>query len=98
MIGLPDVAPATCISCGDELPDEPHEGNDGSCLACWQESQAKAAAQLETERGEQFRYLSWEWLTERSPLALERKSASYEDLSYYADGGATLSERMREAS
>ncbi len=98
MIGLSDVTPTQCICCGAELPDEPHEGNDGSCLGCWEESQAKAKAQLETERAEQLRYLCWEWFTERSPLALERKSASYEEASYYADGPATLTERIREAS
>jgi hypothetical protein len=61
VIGLYDVAPAQCVACGAELPDEPHEGNDGSCLACWEESQAKAAAQLEKERADQFQWLSGEW-------------------------------------
>lgn len=54
--------PACCCSCGDTLPDEPHAGEgDGACAECFGESQVKAAAQLEKERGEQFRWLSGEW-------------------------------------
>lgn len=67
---------ATCISCGDDLPDEPHEGNDGSCLACWQESQAKAAAQLEKERSEQFQFLSLDWFAKSHLVRLPFNSRS----------------------
>lgn len=97
MIGVANPLPPLCVACGIELPDA-DVNDDGACAECFGESQAKAAAQLEKERGEQLRYLCWEWFTERSPLALERKSASYEDVSYYADDEATLGERMRAAS
>lgn len=43
---------------------------------------------------ETFRYLSLDWFTELSPVALDRKSASYEEESYYADtSGPTFSEQ-----
>lgn len=60
MIGVSNPLPALCVACGDELPDEP-TNNDGACAECFAESQAKAAAQLESERADQFRWLSGEW-------------------------------------
>ena len=86
MIGLSDVTPARCCCCGAELPDEPHEGNDGSCLACWQESQAVAAKQLEQERADQFQWESREWFRTSHLVRLPFNSRS--DRTY----------AMREAS
>lgn len=71
-----------CHSCGDELPWEPLEHElasleYGVCTACFEDSQAKAAAQLAKEQAEQFRYASLEWFEEFSPEATERKAERY---------------------
>jgi hypothetical protein len=91
MIGVSDLTPL-CVACGVELTDV-DDNDDGACSPCFAESRAKAAAQQAKERAEQFRYLSNDWFCIYSPVALERKAASYEEPSYYADNGSTFSER-----
>lgn len=60
MIGVSSPLPAPCVSCGGDLTDA-DVNDDGACAECFGESRAKAAAQLEKERADQFRWLSAEW-------------------------------------
>ena len=72
-----DICPVLCNRCADCLPVEVLN-EYGLCRECVREdADVKAAEDART-----FQALSYEWFTERSPLALERKSCGYEDVDY----------------
>jgi hypothetical protein len=97
MIGTSSPLPPLCLSCGIELSDS-DVNDDGACAECFAESQAKAIRQLEKERADQFQWLSGEWFTERSPLALERRAEQQweaNNADYYGGSNPTFLEQSR---
>lgn len=75
MIGVSNPLPALCVACGIELPDA-DVSDDGACAGCFGESQTKAAAQLEKERADQFRWLSGEWFAKSHLVRMPFNSRS----------------------